>query len=186
MRFFPWFACACLSMIAVGLAAQGSDDVLPSIPIPFTPFVITGTDLVNFDILDVRAENAKHISNQDENSAHSLWTPKQQWDVGWLGVNGSTLHGTILGTHMTVAEWGRWNFGTPGVGLGFIRHSVYDPGTKRALPREDLTCIINVSVSYRLRYVRTLSRYAYLSFANTYDLRYNFPSSQFGLSFSRN
>jgi hypothetical protein len=181
-----WIVCACLSMIAIGLSAQGDESVLPSKPIPFVPFAISGTDLVNFDILDVRAENAKRISNQDENSAHSLWVPKQQWDIGWIGVSGNTLHGTILGTHMAVAEWGRWNFGTPGVGFGFIRHTVYDAVTKQALQREDFTCIVNLSVSYRLRYIRTLGRYAYLSFANTYDLRFNVPSSQFGLSFSRN
>jgi hypothetical protein len=173
-------------MTIVGLSAQGEEAVLPSTPVPFVPFTISGTDLVNFDVLDVRVENAKRISNQSEDSAHSLWVPKQQWDVGWMGVSGNTLHGTILGTHMSVAEWGRWNFGTPGVGLGFIRRSVYDVRTKRALPRKDVTCIMSLSVSYRLRYIRTLGRYAYLSFANTYDLRFNIPSSQIGLSFSRN
>jgi hypothetical protein len=165
---------------------------LPSREIARQPFVLDVADLedwalADFDAIDAATEaarQAKWVKNV-ENPAKSLWAIKQHWDIGWIGVNGGMLHGTILGTHLTVAEWGRWNFGTPGAGIGFLRHATYNQYTKQTLTREDFTFIANISISYRLGYIKAFGYNAYLNFANTYDLRFNFPSSQIGLSFSR-
>lgn len=173
-------------------AAPASATALPSRAIATTPFVLDVDGLIewslaDFDAMDAQADAARQaaFAKSPENAAKSLWAIKHQWDIGWLGFNGGILNGTILGTHLTVAEWGRWNFGTPGVGLGFIRHADYNRYTKQSVMKDDLTFLANISISYRLRQIKSLGYTAYLTFANTYDLRFSYPSSQIGFSFSR-
>ncbi len=188
-----WIIAAAVCVFTAHLAAQTSSaPVLPSRSIPIAPFSISVDDLIDwsladFDAMDARAEAARKAAwtGHPENPAKSLWAIKHQWDIGWLGFNGGVLNGTIIGTHLTVAEWGRWNFGTPGVALGFLRHAKFNEYTGQSVMVDDLTFLANISISYRLGHLQTFGYTAYLTFANTYDLRFNYPSSQIGFSFSR-
>ena len=42
-----------------------------------------------------------------------------------VGYDNSLLHGGV-GFYVTVAEWGRWNFGIPSLGAGWTRYPTYD------------------------------------------------------------
>ena len=101
-----------------------------------------------------------------------------------MGYDNTVVHGSV-GLYVTVAEWGRWNFGVPSVGIGADRYPMYDRARNRSVMSNQATVFISIaSVHYRLGYLRSLGANWYLNLEQVYDLRYNLAGSQFGLSFS--
>ena len=105
-----------------------------------------------------------------------------------LGIGAGDDHGIVhgsIGFYLTVAEWGRWNFGVPSAALGFGRYRLYDPKLQQTVVKDEYTVFVSLaSVHYRLKYIRALGANAYINFEQVYDLRHNLPGSQVGMSFS--
>jgi len=94
------------------------------------------------------------------------------------------VHGS-LGFYITVAEWGRWNYGIPSPALGFGRYPVYDAKRKQSFMKNESSLFISLaSVHYRIGYVRSLGVNCYVNLEQIFDSRQNRAGSQVGFSFS--
>jgi hypothetical protein len=119
-----------------------------------------------------------------EKPEHSIFNFKRHWGFG-LGYDNRMIHGSA-GMQMTIAEWGRWNYGTLGASLGFMRTSKLDEKTQRPIANNDLSLFITLaSASYRIKYVKSLGYYWYVDFAQIYDMTHSVVGSQFGFSLSK-
>ena len=94
------------------------------------------------------------------------------------------MHGSV-GYYLTVAEWGRWNFGVPSLEIGMGRYPAIDRLSQRPIMKDQLTFIVSIaSAHYRVGYVRAWGVNGYLNLEQVFDLHENRAGSQFGLSFS--
>jgi hypothetical protein len=166
-------------------AAAAAEESLPSRNLLFTPIVVPDVEPMNFDLVDFRAEQrlrAAHARRTDA-EPHSIFVIKRHIGVA-AGQDSGIVHGS-LGLYLTIAEWGRWNFGVPAAELGFGRYLVYDPKLRQTVVKNEYTLIVSLaSVHYRLTYLRAVGANAYINFEQVYDLRHNLPGSQVGISFS--
>jgi len=119
-----------------------------------------------------------------EQETHTRFALKHHWGFG-LGYDNQMVHGSV-GMQVTVAEWGRWNYGVLGASLGFIRRSAVDSRTNRSYAKSDASLFITIaSASYRIKYVPSLGMHWYVDFAQIYDMTHNMPVSQFGFSVAK-
>jgi hypothetical protein len=139
--------------------------------------------LRTYDWLNDRLKQ-QFTGKKPEKPEHSVFNFKRHWGFGF-GYDNRMVHGSI-GMQMTIAEWGRWNYGTLGASLGFMRTSKLDAKTQAAVTNNDLSLFITLaSASYRIKYVKSLGYYWYVDFAQIYDMTHNVVGSQFGFSLSR-
>jgi hypothetical protein len=166
---------------AVGQASE--DEVLPSRDLQLPPVIVQNIDPVSFDLLDARADvrdEKKVIRNEDP---HSMFVIKRHVGAS-VGYDNSLLHGGV-GFYVTVAEWGRWNFGIPSLGAGWTRYPTYDKTQGLVTLKNQPTIFVSIaSVHYRISYLQSLGMNWYLNLEQIYDLRYNMTGSQFGISLS--
>jgi len=138
---------------------------------------------MSFDLLDLRAAEAAPPAVPDV-EPHSIWNVKRHIGAS-VGYDSGILHGSV-GLYLTMAEWGRWNYGAPAVALGFGRYHRYSSQTHQMYTTSDTTVMISlVSVHYRVGYIRSLGVNWYLNLEQVFDMRDSMPGSQFGFSFSR-
>lgn len=165
------------------LTSTPAAEPLPSRPLAIEPFVIAENHLVNFDLLDARAELSEPPARA-EVQPHTLFGIKRHVGVG-AGYDNGILHGSI-GLYLTIAEMGRWNFGIPSPAVGFGRAGEYDSKQKRAVTKTQATILISlVSVHYRGGYINSLGMNWYVNLEQVFDSRANLTESQIGFSFSR-
>jgi len=171
-----------LLLLSTGAPAS-QDAVVPSRDLLLPPAIVQSVEPSNFDLVDARAEmreDKKHVRDGDE---HSIFVIKRHVGVS-AGYDNTVIHGS-LGFYMTVAEWGRWNFGIPSLGLGLGRYPVYDRAEKQSMMKSQATIFVSVaSVHYRVGYLRSLGVNWYVNLEQVYDLRYNMTGSQVGITFS--
>ena len=101
------------------------------------------------------------------------------------GYDNGIAHGSV-GYYLTVAEWGRWNFGVPSIEIGIGRYPVDRPpveavdhegaGDVHGQPHARRTTASATSRAWGLN--------CYLNLEQVFDLHANRTGSQFGLSFS--
>ena len=166
-------------------AAAAAEESLPSRNLLLDPIVVPYVEPANFNLIDFRSEQRLLAAPPKPADAdpHSIFVIKRHLGVG-VGDDHGILHGSV-GFYLTVAEWGRWNFGVPSPALGFGRYRVYDRKLQRTVVKDEYTVFISLaSVHYRLKYIRALGANAYINFEQVYDLRHNLPGSQVGMSFS--
>jgi hypothetical protein len=172
-----------ITMLLLLPNAAASEGAVSSRVLDLPPVVVEGVEPVNFDLLDVRAElveEATKITNEDP---HTHFIVKRHVGAS-AGYDNTVIHGSV-GLYLTVAEWGRWNFGVPSLGVGWGRYPIYDRSEKQAIMRSQPTVFVSVaSVHYRVSYLRSLGVNWYVNLEQVYDLRYNMAGSQFGISFS--
>ena len=166
------------------MLSQGSEnEVLPSRDLQLPPIIVQNIDPQSFDLLDARTDvrdEKKVIRNEDP---HSRFVIKQHVGAS-VGYDNSLLHGGV-GFYVTVAEWGRWNFGIPSLGAGWTRYPTYDRTQGLIELKNQPTVFVSIaSVHYRISYVQSLGMNWYLNLEQIYDLRYNMTGSQFGVSLS--
>ncbi len=165
------------------IAAGSADDVLPSRDLLLPLAIVQNVEPMSFDLLDLRdevREDARHITNENP---HTAFVIKRHIGAS-VGYDNTVLHGS-LGFYMTVAEWGRWNFGVPSIGLGLGRYPVYDRAERQSMMKSQATIFVSIaSVHYRVGYLQSLGVNWYINLEQVYDLRYNMSGSQFGVSFS--
>jgi hypothetical protein len=172
--------CFLLSAAAPAFA----DDVLPSrdlelpLALPVTP------PLLNFDLIDLQVAEFNRQHPVLDQEPHSMFDIKTHVG-GAAGWDNGNPHASI-GLYLTIAEWGRWNFGVPAAALGFGRYREYDSRQGQAVLKDGLTVIVSMaSVHYRVGYIKSFGLHWYINLEQIYDMRNNMSGSQFGLSFSR-
>ena len=177
-----WLAAALLLLSARPLVA---DELLPSRSLALPPALVTGIAPQSFDLIDLRAEEAASlIPPVREVTPKSIFGIKRHVGVGG-GYDNGVLHASV-GFYITVAEWGRWNFGVPSPAVGFGRYRVYDAKRKQGVLREESTIFVSLaSVHFRAGHIRTLGVNWYVNLEQVFDMRRNMAGSQFGVSFSR-
>ena len=172
-------------VVSMSAAAASAEDVrLPSHDVVVPPFITREIEPMSFDLLDVRADAAARRLAAVDNAPHTMFIVKKHIGIG-AGYDNQVIHGS-LGLYITVAEWGRWNLGVPGVELGFGRYPVYDAKLKQAVKQGEPTLLFSIaSIHYRAGYLQSFGMNWYLNFEQVFDTRTNMTGSQLGISFSR-
>jgi len=189
MRWLAASVCASLLVLPPGARAQAppgpaGDTVLASRPLELALAVVPYIAPQDFDLVDYRAaQRADTRVAPDEIAPHSNFRIRHH--VGFAaGYDNGVLHGSI-GLYVTVAEFGRWNYGVPSPALGFGRYRTYDASRKQLLTRDESTLFISLaSVHYRVGYLESLGVNWYINLEQIFDLRKNTAGSQVGISFS--
>ena len=114
---------------------------------------------------------------------HSFFVVKHHFGLAG-GYENGVAHGS-LGYYITVAEWGRWNFGVPSIEIGVGRYQAVDRQTQRAFMQDKMTVLVSLnSAHYRVGRIAAWGLTGYLNLEQVFDLHENRTASQFGLSFS--
>lgn len=165
------------------LNARGADEPLPSRPTAAVIAVLPDQPPVNFDLVDFRQEERRPAHLKAEAPPHSFFVVKQH--LGFAGgYDNGVVHGSV-GFYMTVAEWGRWNFGVPAPEFGFGRYQVYDEKRKVSTMKTQSSIFISLaSVHYRGTHIESLGMTWYVNLEQIFDWRTNLTGSQVGISFS--
>ena len=170
-------------LLSTLLLLSPSADVLPSRDLSGPVFVAPAVEPTNFDLVDVRDEAREEALNVKVEDPHTIFVIKRHIGAS-VGYDNTVLHGSV-GLYMTIAEWGRWNFGVPSVAFGLGRYPTYNRSERQASTSSQPTVFVSIaSVHYRIGYVRALGFNAYVNLEQVYDLRHNMSGSQFGFSFS--
>jgi hypothetical protein len=162
-----------------------ADESLPGRSLTLPPVLITGLEPQSFDLIDFRAEEAARLLPPVREAApKSIFGLKRHLGFGG-GYDNGVVHASV-GFYLTVAEWGRWNFGVPSPAVGFGRYRVYDAKRKEGVLKEESTIFVSLaSVHFRAGYIRTLGVNWYVNLEQVFDMRRNMAGSQIGISFSR-
>jgi hypothetical protein len=165
------------------VAAGSTDDVLPSRELPIPLAIVQNIEPMSFDLIDVREEAREDARNIHNENPHTAFVIKRHIGAS-VGYDNTVFHGSI-GLYLTVAEWGRWNFGVPSLGVGVGRYPTYDRTERQSMMKSQATVFVSIaSVHYRVGYLQSLGVNWYINLEQVYDLRYNMSGSQFGVSFS--
>ena len=158
---------------------------LPSRTLTLPPTPLVAAEPGNFDLLDVRDEEAAaRVKPVGEIQPRTIFGLKRHIGFGG-GYDNGVVHGSI-GLYVTVAEWGRWNFGVPSPALGFGRYRVYDEARKKGVAKEESSIFLSLaSVHYRAGHLDAWGLNWYVNLEQVFDIRRNTAGSQVGISFSR-
>jgi hypothetical protein len=159
-------------------------DRLPARALVLPQAIVSGTEPMSFDLVDFRAERrASLIPPVREVQPRTIFGIKQH--LGFAGgYDNGVVHGSI-GLYITVAEWGRWNFGVPSPALGFGRYRVWDAERQEGVLKDESSIFVSLaSVHYRAGYIDSLGVNWYINLEQVFDMRRNMAGSQFGVSFS--
>ena len=173
--------------LLVSVTPALAQDHLPAAPIDVPPAIVPDHGPWSFDLIDFREEErlarAQNAPKVDVNP-HTFFIIKQHLGVAG-GYDNGIAHGSV-GYYVTVAEWGRWNFGIPAVEIGMGRYPAFDRLSQQAIMKDQLTFMLSItSAHYRVGYVKAWGVNCYLNLEQVFDLHANRTGSQFGLSFSR-
>jgi hypothetical protein len=163
-----------------------AQDYLPARPIEVPPATVPNHGPWSFDLIDFREEERlarAHVALQVDVDPHTFFNVKQHLGIAG-GYDNGIAHGSV-GYYLTVAEWGRWNFGVPSIEIGMGRYPAIDRLSQRPIMKDQLTFMVSItSAHYRVGYVRAWGVNCYLNLEQVFDLHENRTGSQFGLSFS--
>ena len=159
-----------------------ADDTLPSRTLDL-PFAIVAGAPISFDLLDFREEKRLPPPTTDV-PTHSIFAVKQH--VGFAGgYDNGSAHASV-GFYITVAEWGRWNFGVPSFEVGFGRYPAYDRVTNQYFMEDQMAFFVSLaSAHFRAGYVKAWGLNWYVNLEQVFDMKANRAGSQFGISFSK-
>src|SRR5438876_2228083 len=176
---WPLISVFLLALVAPVLA----EEYLPSrgldLPIAIVPYVEPGS----FDLMDFREQQRAPAKSRVDTDPHSIFVVKQHVGLagGW---DGGVAHGSV-GFYLTVAEWGRWNFGVPSFEVGMGRYPVYDRTSNQSVMKDQMTFFVSIaSAHYRAGYLRAWGVNWYVNLEQVFDVQANRGGSQIGLSFS--
>ncbi|MCC7417268.1 MAG: hypothetical protein IT176_09000 [Acidobacteria bacterium] len=181
MRGLP--AAAALLLVSAPLLHAAAP--LPVRLLELAPTIITARPPASFDLIDYRsAEAAARARPPAEVRPHTIFGIKHHVGFGG-GYDNGVVHATA-GFYVTVAEWGRWNFGIPSPAIGVGRYHVYDPRRRRGVVREESSIFLSLaSVHYRAGHLAAWGMNWYVNLEQVLDMRRNMAGSQIGISFSR-
>jgi len=160
------------------------EDRLPARPIEAPLAVVPDHGPWSFDLIDFREqERLARLTTHVDVTPHTFFNVKHHIGIAG-GYDDGVAHGSV-GYYLTVAEWGRWNFGVPSVELGIGRYPATERTSREAIMKDQLTVLVSLtSAHYRVGYVRSWGLHCYLNLEQVFDLHENRTASQFGVSFS--
>src|ERR1700737_4002307 len=129
---------ALIMLVASPLLA---DEPLPSRTLTLPQAIVTGAEPASFDLVDWRALARNPDVPRRDTEPHTMFVIKSHVGIA-AGSDNGLLHES-RGFYLTVAEWGRWNFGVPSPAVGFGRYPTYDEKRKRAVTKEESTILIS-------------------------------------------
>ena len=161
-----------------------AEDRLPARPIEVPLAAVPDHGPWSFDLIDFREEERlARAPPRADTEPHTFFVVKQHLGIAG-GYDNGIAHGSV-GYYLTVAEWGRWNFGVPSFEIGMGRYPAIDRWSQRPIMKDQLTFMVSIaSAHYRVGYVRAWGLNCYLNLEQVFDLHENRTGSQFGLSFS--
>jgi hypothetical protein len=169
--------------LLASLSSAFADELLPSRAIDAPPAVVTGREPESFDLIDFRAEQRQPPPAND-GPAHTIFNVKQHLGIA-AGYDNGAAHASV-GFYITVAEWGRWNFGVPSFEVGMGRYPSYDRLTREAFLKDQMAFFVSLaSAHYRIGYLPAWGLNWYLNLEQVFDMKANRGGSQFGISFSK-
>jgi hypothetical protein len=158
-------------------------EVLVSRPLAAGPIVLPDLEPASFDLIDFREQQRERALSYGDVEHRSRFEIKRHVGIA-SGYDNGILHGSI-GMYLTVAEWGRWNFGVMAPEVGLARYAVWDERRRQAYTKTDYTIFISLaSVHYRVGYLPSIGMNWYVNLEQIFDVRANAPGSQIGVSFS--
>jgi hypothetical protein len=160
-----------------------ADECLPSrvLNVPFA--VVQNREPESFDLIDFREAQRARPAPPGDVASHSIFGVKQHLGIAG-GYDSGVAHGSV-GFYLTVAEWGRWNFGVPAFEVGMGRYPVYDKVSNRAIMKDQITFFVSLaSAHYRAGYLRAWGVNWYVNLEQVFDMQSNRGGSQIGISFS--
>jgi hypothetical protein len=160
-----------------------ADECLPSreLNVPFA--VVQNREPESFDLIDFREEQRTRPAPANDVTPHGIFFVKQHLGIAG-GYDNGVAHGSV-GFYLTVAEWGRWNFGVPSFEVGMGRYPVYDKVSNRAVMKDQVTFFVSLaSAHYRAGYLRAWGVNWYVNLEQVFDMQANRGGSQIGISFS--
>ena len=169
-------------LLLASLSPVFADDTLPSRTLDL-PFAIVVDTPVNFDLLDFREEK-RLLPPASDAPSHSIFAVKQH--IGFAGgYDNGSAHASV-GFYITVAEWGRWNFGVPSFEVGVGRYPAYDRVTNQSFMKDQIAFFVSLaSAHFRAGYIRAWGLNWYVNLEQVFDMKANRGGSQFGISFSK-
>ena len=161
-----------------------AEDRLPGRTIDVPLAMVPDTGPWSLDLIDVREEERlARVPPRADMEPHTFFIVKHHLGIAG-GYDNGIAHGSV-GYYLTVAEWGRWNFGVPSVEIGMGRYPALDRISQRPIMKDALTLLVSLtSAHYRVGYVRAWGLNCYVNLEQVLDLHENRVGSQFGLSFS--
>jgi hypothetical protein len=178
-----WFVPA-LFLLALATPSL-ADDALPSRAIELPPAMLAAPQPINFDLVDVRQDvRDAAVARRADADPHTIFQIKHHVGIAGGYDNGSA-HGTV-GFYITVAEWGRWNFGVPSLEIGVGRYPVYDARLNQSMMKEEVGFFVSMaSAHYRIGYIPAWGVNWYFNIEQVFDVHASRAGSQFGISFSK-
>ena len=161
-----------------------AEDCLPDHPIDVPFAVVPDHGPWSFDLIDFRADQRlARAAPRTDVDPHTFFIVKHHLGIAG-GYDNGILHGSV-GYYLTVAEWGRWNFGVPSLEIGMGRYPAIDRPSQRPIMKDALTMLVSIaSAHYRVGYLRAWGLNGYVNVEQVFDLHENRAGSQFGFSFS--
>jgi hypothetical protein len=169
-------------LVLASLSPAFADDILPSRPLDLPFAIVVDSPPLSFDLLDFREESRLPPPAGDA-PTHSIFFVKQH--LGFAGgYDNGSAHASV-GFYITVAEWGRWNFGVPSFEVGMGRYPVFDRVTNRSLMQDQLAFFVSLaSAHFRAGYLPAWGLNWYVNLEQVFDMKANRGGSQVGISFS--
>jgi len=172
--------------LLVSMTPALAQDRLPAHPIDLPPAVIPDHGPWSFDLIDFREEERLARLNgppRVDVNPHTFFIVKQHFGVA-AGYDNGIAHGSV-GYYVTVAEWGRWNFGVPSIALGLGRYPTYDAKLNQSFMKEELGIFVSMaSAHYRAGYISAWGVHWYVNIEQVFDVHANRAGSQIGISLS--
>ena len=176
---------ATVLLLPVSTQLSVADATLASRPLDLAPIVVPDVEPASFDLMDFRDDQREEALSYNDAEHRSRFAIKRHVGIA-TGYDNGTLHGSV-GMYLTVAEWGRWNFGMMAPELGLARYTMYDERLREAVTKTEYTIFISLaSVHYRVGYLRSIGMNWYVNLEQIFDMRGNSAGSQIGISFSSN
>jgi len=172
-------------MLFASLTPASADEALPVRTIAPAFSLLPAEPPANFDLIDLRQEQrVAALPVKSDNVTHTHFITKHHIGVA-AGYDNGTAHGS-LGYYLTVAEWGRWNFGVPSIALGLGRYPSYDARLGQSIMQEELGIFVSMaSAHYRAGYIESWGLHWYVNIEQVFDVHANRATSQIGVSFSK-
>jgi hypothetical protein len=172
-----------LAVFLLPAFTEPASEPLPGRDLGIDPFVLTEFQPASFDLMDFREAQRLEATSRRDAEPHTIFGLKRH--LGFAGgYDNGIVHGSV-GLYLTVAEWGRWNFGITSPAVGWGRYPMYDSQRKQSVTKTEGTLFVSLaSVHYRLKYLPSLGVNWYITLEQIYDMRANVTGSQVGVSFS--
>jgi len=169
--------------LLASLTPVAADECLPSRELNVPVAVVQSREPESFDLIDFRQEQRTRPARRNDVTPHSLFVVKQHVGIAG-GYDNGAAHGSV-GFYLTVAEWGRWNFGVPSFEVGMGRYPVYDKISNQSVMKDQITFFVSLaSAHYRAGYLRAWGVNWYVNLEQVFDVQANRGGSQIGISFS--